>query len=205
MKPSATRAPTLPLLLVLGLTAGTALMGCEPHQPQQDEDATVPATSSEAAPADPEGALPPAPMEYADPGTVQDYSHLGYDALVEELHGGGHPDALFFSGILPCADCPGIRTKLTLVSDHRLYVLRQTYLEADEGRNATYTVVGSWGEEPGALDERPAAPVFRLAAAEGDPPQMMLTRIAVDTLRLLDREGRWIDSELPYELVRVRD
>ena len=192
MKPRSALAPTLSLLLVLGLAAGAMLAGCEPDQPQADGDAPA---AAQPTLADPEG----------DPGTVRDYSGLGYEALAEELHQGRHPDALLFSGVLPCADCPGIRTKLTLVPDHRLYVLRQTYLEADEGRNATYTTVGSWGEEPGALDERPDAPVFRLAGGEGDPPQMMLARIAVDTLRLLDREGRWIDSELPYELVRARD
>jgi hypothetical protein len=140
-----------------------------------------------------------------DPGTVTDHAQVGYDDLVESLEAGTYPEALFFRGTLPCASCPGIRTKLTLIPDTRIYVLRETYLEADGGRDATFTTVGSWAEEPGVLEARPEAPVFRLETTAGNPPRAYLARLAVDTLRLLDREGRWIDSELPYELVRVED
>ena len=189
--------PPMALLAVGLVTSAFAMAGCQADDP-------VP-SPGQGTPADPAGALPPAPIAYADPGSVADYTQRGYDALVDEIHGGEHPDALFFWGVLPCADCPGIRTKLTLVPDERLYVLRQTYLEADEGRDATFTTVGTWTEDPGVLDARPDAPVLRLEASEGAPPQLMLARIAVDTLRLLDRQGRWIDSDLPYELVRVED
>ena len=205
MKRRTAGSPSLPILSIGLLMAAMALAGCHPDAGQEMEDGSAASPAGAADAPDPEGALPPAPIGYADPGTVEDHSERGYDTLVDELEGGRHPEALFFYGILPCADCPGIRTKLTLVPDDRLYVLRRTYLEADEGRDATFTTVGAWSEEPGALDQRPDAPVFRLHAAEDAPPHMMLARTAVDTLRLLDREGRWIDSDLPYELIRVQD
>ncbi len=138
-----------------------------------------------------------------DPGTVTDHSDLGYETLVTELETDVHPDALFFQGTLPCASCPGIRTKLTLVPGVRLYVLRETYLEAVDGEDATFTTVGRWGEEPGVLEARPEAPVLRLEGAPDGPPRAYMARLSVDTLRLLDREGDWIESDLPYELIRV--
>lgn len=38
-----------------------------------------------------------------------------------------------FEGTLPCADCSGIETKLTLNEEDRTFVLEQKYLEKEDG------------------------------------------------------------------------
>lgn len=131
--------------------------------------------------------------------SIRNHLDVDVDALFAEIEGGGHADALFFQGVLPCADCPGIRTKLTLLPGPRVYVLRQTYLD----RRPTLTTVGRWGEEPGVLEAVPTAAVLRLDGEPDGPPLAYVARIDRDTLRMLDLEGRWIESDLPYELERV--
>lgn len=184
------------------LTATLLLGGCDLASNGEDPSGDLEGVSERGSPdgaASPPWAAPPG----EDPGTVRDHSDLGYEALVTELETDVHPDALYFQGVLPCASCPGIRTKLTLVPGVRLYVLRETYLEAVDGEDATFTTVGSWGEEPGVLEARPEAPVLRLEGAPDGPPRAYLARLSLDTLRLLDPEGEWIESDLPYELIRV--
>src|SRR5262245_27619507 len=54
-----------------------------------------------------------------------------------------------FTGTLPCADCPGIRTELTLNApaspggDQGTYTLRQTYLGTPDG-DRTFDTGGRW-------------------------------------------------------------
>src|SRR5690554_2309866 len=54
-----------------------------------------------------------------------------------------------YQGTLPCADCPGIETTLTL-GDDGSYILRTTYLERGD---SVYTESGSfsWDENGGKI------------------------------------------------------
>jgi len=91
-----------------------------------------------------------------------------------------------FAGILPCADCEGIAYHLDLWPDG-VYHLRQTYL----GEDGAFLDRGQWRRDP----TRPA--LFLHGSREA--PQ----RFAVldpRRLRMLDRRGRPIASELDYEL-----
>jgi copper homeostasis protein (lipoprotein) len=92
-----------------------------------------------------------------------------------------------FVGDLPCADCPAIRYRLDLFAD-RSYFLRIVYVD----RNVSNDDIGSWR----LSDNR------RTLTLQGNE----VTRFRVvdaDTLRLLDREGRDIDSKLNYTLKRI--
>jgi heat shock protein HslJ/uncharacterized lipoprotein NlpE involved in copper resistance len=95
-----------------------------------------------------------------------------------------------FAGILPCADCPGIRYQLDLMPD-KTFVSCMTY----EERNASFGDHGHWrlsddgkmlvleGSHPGTKDQY----------AVRDP----------HTLRKLDAEGHQIESKLNYDLTRA--
>ena len=94
-----------------------------------------------------------------------------------------------YVGVLPCADCPGIEYHLDLFPESAYY-LKQTYLE----RDASIDRIGAWSSS----QESATLTLF----GESDE----LTRLRIvgrDTLRLLDREGRDIESSLNYELARV--
>lgn len=66
-----------------------------------------------------------------------------------------------WQGVLPCADCEGIQTRLRLVADDqgRRYELQETYLAQDGGE--VFEGQGSWNEETAVLDDQPTV-VYRL-------------------------------------------
>jgi copper homeostasis protein (lipoprotein) len=96
-----------------------------------------------------------------------------------------------FIGVLPCADCPGLRAHLNLFPD-RSFFLRTTYLERpgidpqDE--------IGSWVLSSDA----------RILVLKGgrDAPEML----ALDgqRLRILDPDGRPLPASVPSELERAQ-
>jgi len=89
-----------------------------------------------------------------------------------------------FGGVLPCADCPGIRHHLDLWPEGG-FALQREYLEQDR----TDDVIGRWHVDP----QRNA---LILSASEAPEWQIL----GNGHLRLLGSDGQPIDSELPYEL-----
>jgi copper homeostasis protein (lipoprotein) len=89
-----------------------------------------------------------------------------------------------FAGVLPCADCPGIRHQLDLWPAGG-YALRREYIDRDE----VFDSLGRWHVDP----ERRA-----LVLSGPDAPEWQI--LGNGHLRLLDPEGRPIDSDLPYGL-----
>ena len=94
-----------------------------------------------------------------------------------------------FAGLLPCADCAGIRYRIDLL-ENGAYQRRMTYLRS--ARDESFYQLGRWSLSG---DQR------TLTLASGG--ERTLWRI-VDhgTLRKLDVAGHAIDSPLPYELTR---
>lgn len=93
-----------------------------------------------------------------------------------------------FRGVLPCADCEGIRHVLEL-QPSATFRLRREWL----GRDLLRDELGSWRVDParGALILEAGGEVLLQFEVQDD-----------HTLRLLDLEGRHIESQLPYELER---
>jgi hypothetical protein len=73
----------------------------------------------------------------------------------------GEPMDASWQGVLPCADCDGIQTRLHLVADGdvRRFELEETYLAAEGGER--FEASGEWSEHSAMLDAQPTA-VYRL-------------------------------------------
>lgn len=91
-----------------------------------------------------------------------------------------------FTGVLPCADCPGIRHHLNLWPD-QVFHLRQTYLEKDKA----FDDIGRWSIDPARR---------ALVLRGGREMPLRFEIIGPETLRQLDVQGQPIESDLPYEL-----
>jgi copper homeostasis protein (lipoprotein) len=89
-------------------------------------------------------------------------------------------------GTLPCADCEGIRYHLDLWLDG-VFHLRQTYL----GKSRFVDDRGRWDTDPSRTVISLHGSRERLRQFEVKGPH---------TIRLLDQQGRPIESSLPYEL-----
>ncbi len=94
-----------------------------------------------------------------------------------------------FTGVLPCADCPGIQYQLNLFADG-VYFLRMSYQE----RNASNDEIGRWTQ---TLDGT------RLRLNDGHGHITSFLVIDLSTLQLLDRQAKPIDSALNYKLTRA--
>lgn len=91
-----------------------------------------------------------------------------------------------FRGVLPCADCEGIRHHLDLWPD-QVFHLRREWL----GRPVIRDDIGRWSVDP----QRAA-----LVLQGGAEMPLQFEIKGPDTLRALDLRGAPIDSRLPYEL-----
>jgi len=98
-----------------------------------------------------------------------------------------------FTGVVPCADCEGIRLTLNLRAD-RIFLLRQTYPGVQDGGDASFVDLGRWSvAEDGET--------LGLKGGTGSPRQFAIRDAT--TLRMLDSLGGEIVSELNYDLARA--
>jgi len=113
---------------------------------------------------------------------------VGYrpELSIQETAPGGLRLPATFNGTLPCADCVGIRYHLDLWSDG-VFHLRQSYL----GTSVVADNRGRWHKDPSRA-------VILLYGSHEKPIQFEVK--GSDTIRLLDQQGRPIQSSLPYEL-----
>lgn len=109
-----------------------------------------------------------------------------------------------WQGTLPCADCPGIETRLSLYKDPYTYRLEETYLERSEEAVANE---GEWALLPPLNNMdlgRIALKEDNTNEANGTNPLRQLQRLPGGNLEMLDRNGQPIRSDLNYTLERKR-
>ncbi|MDN5869459.1 MAG: copper resistance protein NlpE [Nitrococcus sp.] len=96
-----------------------------------------------------------------------------------------------YQGLLPCADCPGIDYHLNLLPDHS-YHMRLDY----QGRDASFNEYGRWRLADGGKK--------LLLQEVGTRPSIQQWAVLDHgwRLRVLDRTGQPIHSELSYDLTR---
>ena len=117
------------------------------------------------------------------------------------------PGVARYWGVLPCADCAGIRHELVLVQDPntgepQTYELVETYLGSmsTDGERAV-TTKGTWSIAKGGANG--AMTMVRLDGGGKPEFARSFERLGETELRLLDRSQNRIESALPYSLTRV--
>ena len=113
---------------------------------------------------------------------------------------------LHYEGVLPAADCPGIRYALTLRhrehSDDGTFQLQMTYLEAEDGKDITFSYTGrrlTLRCIPSDAD----ATVWQLLV-DGKEKEVFNFLCEDDqTLTLLNKDFEKNDSQLNYSLKRT--
>lgn len=109
---------------------------------------------------------------------------------------------LIFEGTIPCADCPGIVMEVRLDTAKHTYIRNMTYLEAQNGKDATFSVSGSYTTERGYKGDDEA-----LLYVLGNPPsgteQVFLAR-GDSAILALDGNREIIQADLNFTLTKKR-
>ncbi len=112
-----------------------------------------------------------------------------------------------YEGVLPAADCPGIRYQLDIRSRKHsgdgTFLLRLTYLEAENGKDAVYTYVGRRYTQRGIPSDKDAV-VWQLVADRDEDVYNFLCDKDAQTLTLLNRDFEKNESGLNYSLTKIR-
>lgn len=111
-----------------------------------------------------------------------------------------------YTGVLPAADCPGIRYRLYVrhrehSGDGQFY-LQLTYLEADNGKDAVYTYMGKRYTLRGIPTDNDAT-VWQFVSDNGESIFNFLYDADGRTLTLLNNRFEMPESELNYSLKKV--
>jgi uncharacterized lipoprotein NlpE involved in copper resistance len=104
-----------------------------------------------------------------------------------------------WQGVLPCADCDGIQTRLRLVADDqgRRYELQETYLNRDGGE--VFEVQGAWVEETAVLDGQSTV-AYRLDTGGAS---RWFSLLPDGALEMLDGPQRPMADTLAHRLQRM--
>ncbi|HZX78905.1 copper resistance protein NlpE [Lysobacter sp.] len=156
----------IPVSLTLAAIVLLTLAGCKPQAPAES----------------PAPAVAPAATVPSVPVTDEARPKAAFDTKAF---------AGTFTGTLPCADCPGIDTRLVLAADGT-YAITESYQErsAPELKGD-----GTWTVEEN--DQR-----LRLDPNSKSENDRLFAILSQDEIRQLDTEGKPIDSTLPYNLRR---
>lgn len=107
-----------------------------------------------------------------------------------------------YSGTLPCADCEGIVTELTLSanseSKEQYFKLKETY----QGKNQSFPSEGNFAILQGTPAD-PAATVIQLNPDKDKNLQRYFQKVSAQELKQLDNEMRTIDSKSNYSLKKL--
>lgn len=114
-----------------------------------------------------------------------------------------------FEGTLPCADCNGIKTTLTLfqnkLKNQYTYRLHEVYL--GQNNDKTFDTYGKWIALKGTQED-PKAIVYQLSVQNEDPEDSDVINYLVvnnNTVKLIDDEMNELESKANYTLIRKPD
>ena len=162
-----------------------ALAACKPAADKAADAQTSPpaddAATVETAPATP--AADPM-LEGSDATAVVRHEQPDPDGFDRKAFSGT------FTGTVPCADCPGIDTRLRINADGT-FVLSEDYQE----RDADFETTGTWTVDADARR-------LQFDPDTKDDADRWFEIVSNNEIRMLDAEGKPIDSELGYSLRR---
>lgn len=108
-----------------------------------------------------------------------------------------------YQGVLPCADCAGIKTTLTLYRDQdgeaSRFELSQQYLDRGE-TGSGQTERGNWVQQTMQMDGQ-SYPLYVLNPQQPEE-QFRFVQNRSNAVEMLDTEGQRIDSDLNYTLMQ---
>ena len=171
--------------MIVAALAALALCACQAEAPTPAPAAAADTAETGTVAAEPALVATEVATTMAEPGVQPDAAGEDARAL-----------AGTWTGLLPCADCPGIDETLVLDADGG-FVLTDTYRERPD---ATFVTQGTWALEaegrhvrldPGNKDD--ADRLFAIESGSGS-----------DALVRLDPAGKRIDSPFDMRLVRER-
>ena len=171
--------------MIVAALAALALCACQAEAPTPAPAAAADTAATGTVAAEPALVATEVATTMAEPGVQPDAAGADARAL-----------AGTWTGLLPCADCPGIDETLVLDADGG-FVLTDTYRERPD---ATFVTQGTWALEaegrhvrldPGNKDD--ADRLFAIESGSGS-----------DALVRLDPAGKRIDSPFDMRLVRER-
>lgn len=136
--------------------------------------------------------------EHAPAGPVADMSFVSSRKMIPSP--AGFTSEGTFTGTLPCADCSGIQTELTLFTHsdngHQRYILQQTYLSTRTG-DETFWNSGVWESFTDAAGNQ----ILRLDRGSEERMSFQVTGSRV--IRMLDLQEQKIESQLNYSLYKL--
>ena len=116
---------------------------------------------------------------------------------------------IVFEGSLPCADCIGIKTTLTLFQNKSKnqysYKLHEVYL--GQNNEKTFDTYGKWIALKGTQED-PKAVVYQLSVQNEDPEDSDVINYLVinnNSIKLIDDEMNEFESKANYILIRKQD
>lgn len=110
------------------------------------------------------------------------------------------PVKLFsYKGILPCADCSGVLTELTLNKDSMTYTMQETYQGTNDGDRA-FQSNGKFTEIP-IVENANDVIIYKLNPEKAGSPRYFKA-LGDSGLRLLDKDQKEIPGSRNYVLVR---
>lgn len=111
-----------------------------------------------------------------------------------------------YEGVLPAADCPGIKYQLYIKhrehSGDGSFLLRMTYLEGENGKDVVYSYTGKRHSLRG-IPKNPNAIVWQLVPDNDDSKYNLLYDAREQTLTFLNNQFEPVNSELNYKLEKV--
>jgi copper homeostasis protein (lipoprotein) len=153
-------------LLLLAVLSVIAIAACKPEQPPVEPAAT----------AEPVAPVAVESMPAATPADVP-FDTKGFAGV--------------FTGTLPCADCPGIDTRIALNRDGT-YVIEETY----QGKPERFSGDGTWtAEENGKR--------VRLDPNSKSQEDRLFAIASQDQIDQLDTSGQAIATTMPHSLQRT--
>lgn len=176
-------------ILVLGLATA-----CSERKAETPAALEPPAAAEPSPP--PAAAPPPAPSP-ASPNAAESAMPSGEGSADLDRSPLG-----VFEGTLPCADCEGVLTELTLFLQPDTFMLRETRL-GGQGDGKTITSEGPWQAALG-MEKDPEATVIQLNPEKPDAMRSF-REVGGDRLDPLDRNGQTIETKQDHALKRKAD
>ncbi|MBL0046733.1 MAG: copper resistance protein NlpE N-terminal domain-containing protein [Bacteroidetes bacterium] len=111
-----------------------------------------------------------------------------------------------YTGVIPCADCPGIAMELKIKDAFTIesyqFELKETYLEAENGKDKSYVSKGKYNFWRGNSTD-PDATILVLNDDSADQAKRFFLKVSENELKVVNNKGDTASSNLNFSLLRT--